>query len=428
MFRAAPFVAWALATAQAQFQPFQNPPWPPSWAMADSTLAMQANVSGWFDPNAAARFSIVSFDWSSGKDLWVNQQPMAADLMAIRQAKLVMQTNPGHRVFVYKNLVKALPWFSAVREKLDDPQYSGWFLPFKPGGSLPNGSYHVPPCTGSKCSNLYHDQEQTPGYPHGDGSCAEPCDCGKSPCGEYLWDHRNASLREWLVIEYMLGATGLGSGVVQGFFVDDYWSGPQGSNNSLPGTAPGPSEIDSHCLEDMGLSDSDVEDITQGWIETMSAMQLALVEAGAYTWSLIPGEAYANAMPVTIDQATCAATVENGCSGQYDSAPLLFGLTPARSNDWFPSSSQEVAAFLLMRGPYAWAGWGEWGMVWPSGSDWNDPHSEVIPFPAEMLQEYGTAVGKCVQTKPGVFSRQYENLTITLDCNTWNATYSWRSP
>ena len=33
-------------------------------------------------------------------------------------------------------------------------------------------------------------QEQTPGFPHGDGDCAAPgCDCGKSPCGFYLWNH-----------------------------------------------------------------------------------------------------------------------------------------------------------------------------------------------------------------------------------------------
>ena len=48
--------------------------------------------------------------------------------------------------------------------KLTNPDYAGWFLRFKPGGSLPNGSYHVPRCTASvvggatKCSDFYHDQ------------------------------------------------------------------------------------------------------------------------------------------------------------------------------------------------------------------------------------------------------------------------------
>ena len=34
-----------------------------------------------------------------------------------------------------------------------------------------------------------------PGYPHGDGDCAAPgCDCGKVPCGFYVWNHSSTSL------------------------------------------------------------------------------------------------------------------------------------------------------------------------------------------------------------------------------------------
>ena len=89
------------------------------------------------------------------------------------------------KVFVYRNLVKALPWFTSVREKLQDPAYAGWFLSFN--GS---GSYHVPQCDANfdppRCSNFYHDQDQSPGYPSGDGSCSEPCDCGEGQCGDIV--------------------------------------------------------------------------------------------------------------------------------------------------------------------------------------------------------------------------------------------------
>ena len=119
----------------------------------------------------------------------------------------------------------------------------GWFLKFKDGI---NGSYHVPPCTGEKCSLFYHDQDQTPEHPKGDGSCVDDCrppplrtckhamnvclpasigDCGDSPCGEYLWDHRNASLREWLVTDFVSNpTTGIGNPNVDGFYLDDGWS------------------------------------------------------------------------------------------------------------------------------------------------------------------------------------------------------------
>ena len=60
-------------------------------------------------------------------------------------------------MFVYRNLVKALPWFTSVREKIMDPAYSGWFLQFSG-----EGNYHVPQCDDNysppRCSNFYHDQ------------------------------------------------------------------------------------------------------------------------------------------------------------------------------------------------------------------------------------------------------------------------------
>jgi len=57
---------------------------------------------------------------------------------------------------------------------------------------------HVPVCDDNYspplCSNLYHDQSQTPGYPHGDGNCLAPgCDVGSVPVGEYLFDPRAVS-------------------------------------------------------------------------------------------------------------------------------------------------------------------------------------------------------------------------------------------
>ncbi len=35
--------------------------------------------------------------------------------------------------------------------------------------------------------------------------------------GEYLWDHRNASMRQWLISEHLLGPTGLGNPNISGF-------------------------------------------------------------------------------------------------------------------------------------------------------------------------------------------------------------------
>ena len=47
------------------------------------------------------------------------------------QAAMVHNAAPSVRIGVYRQAVKALPWLGIVREKLEDPQYSGWFLSFE---------------------------------------------------------------------------------------------------------------------------------------------------------------------------------------------------------------------------------------------------------------------------------------------------------
>ena len=162
---------------------------PPACAQMNlSTIIQPCNDSGPFDPAFGSKFGIADYDWSNMKNVWVNTKPMDCEKLLVKQAQMNRKLNPQSRAFVYRNLVKALNWFGSVREKLDDPAYSGFFLKFDP---TRKGKYHVPACdisyTPPKCSVFYHDQEQSPGHPKGDGNCVEKCDCGKNPCGEYLW-------------------------------------------------------------------------------------------------------------------------------------------------------------------------------------------------------------------------------------------------
>ena len=142
------------------------------------------------------------------KTVWANQHPMDSSGLMVKQAEALRALNPHTRFFVYRNLVKALPWITCVREKLEDPAFSGWFLKYDPAKKsyAPN----VPPCDlhrpnkTEKCSALYHDQRETPelrsecavktpppscdptaGTTDPTQFCDEPCDCGKVPCGEY---------------------------------------------------------------------------------------------------------------------------------------------------------------------------------------------------------------------------------------------------
>ena len=46
------------------------------------------------------------------------------------QAEKTRRVAIESKIFVYRNLVWAMPWMEHVREKLDDPAYSGFFLNF----------------------------------------------------------------------------------------------------------------------------------------------------------------------------------------------------------------------------------------------------------------------------------------------------------
>ena len=91
----------------------------------------------------------------------------------VEQARLTKAQNKATHVFVYQNLVKALPWMTPVREKLEDPSYWGFFLRKKNATGVD--------ATGV----LYHDTTSQP----------VSGDCGKGvQCGEYLWDVRKPPL------------------------------------------------------------------------------------------------------------------------------------------------------------------------------------------------------------------------------------------
>jgi hypothetical protein len=156
----AAFVLTPLAGA-APLATYDVPKWTPTYNMSRSTVVMPCNESGYSDPHLFAKFGIADFDWSNAKEAWSNTKPMDCEERLVTQASMVKGINPTARVFVYRNLVKALPWYTAVREKITDPDYAGWFLPFSKTPSV-NGTWHMAKCTGAKCSDLYHDLEQTP--------------------------------------------------------------------------------------------------------------------------------------------------------------------------------------------------------------------------------------------------------------------------
>ena len=131
----------------------------------------------------------MDFDWGNAKAQWAKAKPMNDEELLLEQVEMTASATEGTTVWVYRNSIYSYPWYTSARTILEDPAYEAWHLKFKA-----EGPWTSPKCDENYdpplCSDYFHSQEQTPGFPTGDGDCAAPgCDCGAVPCGMYLWNH-----------------------------------------------------------------------------------------------------------------------------------------------------------------------------------------------------------------------------------------------
>ena len=342
--------------------------------------------------------------------------PMDSEKLLVEQALSLHAAQPGQRVWVYRNLVIAYPWFTSVREKLLDPAFSGWFLKF---GAPPfaNGSYHVPRCDNNYspplCSVFYHSQDQTPGFPKGDPDCPGPCDCGGLPCGFYLFNHANATLRRWLIDEFVFGHTGLGhpSGAITGLYLDDHWADsydPTDAPDCAANPIGGPTEVNRYCGLDIGLTQAETTANTAGWRAMMLELQQRVVAADAFSW------AYFNQVRGAPSKASCASFFTNNGTAFFADKALVFDLTD--KNRTRETEQNDIATFQMVRGSYAWVGDG-WEGCPPSGP---------TPLPPEIELNFGVPLGNLTEPSPGVFQREWERAVVEFDCNTYNSSFLWK--
>ena len=350
------------------------------------------------------------FDWAHAAEDWANPRDGGPSdnggVLARQCAVIKKRQGPDFRCIVYRNTVIALNQFRHVSKVLDDPAYSGYFLKFKQGATQATKADGSPDCWGiadprakgckdtscsnclgkrttgcndpiwptpavcatakpsdvhvplcdkadpSKCSkDLYFDQNQCAQVPGDNWSndtedvyqglvChGKSCDCGKRPCGEFLFDFRNESLVEWFLHTHMGGPTALGHEDVDGLILDDLWGA-------------GPSEIDSHSIEDMGLSAAEAQAVRAAYETTLHKL-LAYIAAQGKS---LPGGhrmAYGGDMMSTHSTASCKSKLEQMCGatpvqGQWYAVDYAYVPPPAygvKATD----ATLDVAYFLLTR-------------------------------------------------------------------------------
>ena len=376
------------------------------------------------------QYGIVDIDWSNAKEMWINEHindTMGCEESMKEQARLVKQGDPTKKTMVYRNTAIAYPWMSTVSKILNDPTgaYDAWFIRFKNGsdglGPLHHdgdGTYTQPVCdhawTPPRCSPLYHSQTQTPEYPFAKGSggnCAAPCDCGKVPCGFYLFDQRmwNHSIRgqtlgEWMVDELIVG--GLRDPDIDAYYIDDSWS-----SSSI-------TDIGHSAFLDCNLSLADGKAMTAAWEHNQMIVQEAILAHGGFQWQMminsgigggrIPGPPVTNSTCETVLRAATNST------NIFQRGALFYPLAPG---GWTPgvidpAIIENVASFLIMRGDYAWMGFAWQGCANTTGSPFR-------PLPAEVKVDHGVPLGLATEVAPGVFEREWSKATARMDCNTF---------
>jgi hypothetical protein len=227
--------------------------------------------------------------------------------------------------------------------------------------------------------------------------------------GEYLWNHTNGSmLTDFFVSEFIGGEQGMASPFVDGFYIDDRWS------------ARGPSEENRSAVSQCGMSAADVAAMTTAWSANMAAAQTAIINAGGFNEQLMLGEYHVHEAARV---PPCADFMRDACkpNATIATSAMMFGYTqvsesphkPFLPNGSLPAFEQDLATFLLVRGPFAWLGYGWLGCGDAAGSC---EHGRYVR-PPQLELDYGSPVGHCGETLVGTFQREWTKASVQMDCN-----------
>eukprot|EP00927_Polykrikos_kofoidii_P062742 TRINITY_DN57545_c0_g1_i1.p1 TRINITY_DN57545_c0_g1~~TRINITY_DN57545_c0_g1_i1.p1 ORF type:complete len:469 (+),score=24.52 TRINITY_DN57545_c0_g1_i1:64-1470(+) len=407
-----------------------------TWEMNMSTIIMPCNNTGFTDPATTRGWGIVDFDWSNSKGTgaaqgWAKHQPMDDEEMLFQQVKMTTSATKGTTVWVYRCSVYGYPWYTTVRKLLEDPKYHPWFMSFKN-----EGPWFSKKCDSYKtdvCSNLYHSQEQSPGYPHGDGDCALPgCDCGKGvPCGFYVFNHSSTvevngqTFQDWFVHDYMLNymKDPTLKDLISGMFWDDVWNPECDIHDQVPKTC-----------EDMGLVNNSPEmvKLTRDYQSNMAALRDATLNYGKFSWQMLwTGEGptdIGNTCPHPIvSKDNCIVRLRDLCRSDSpaQTRAMMYQITIGGSVRNFTNLRNDIANFLLIRGPYAWLGHGWKGC----SQDYLFPEEFDVDYGEPVLESGSNKHSICKETSSnsGIFVREYSRSIVKMDCNNWQGSITMKT-
>ena len=168
--------------------------------------------------------------------------------------------------------------------------------------------------------------------------------------------------------------------------------------------------------QDMGLTPAEQYAIGLSYQINMAVLINKTLALNKFAWQLFWNGGEANSQsgcctrPIVTQGTTCASTLRAMCTANsppqqrammYAFSPGACGADPSQLEQW----EQDLANFLLIRGPFAWLGHGWLGC------------SLNYEFPDMLNWDYGTPTGLCQETAPnsGVFSRDWTKASVQMD-------------
>jgi len=200
------------------------------------------------------------------------------------------------------------------------------------------------------------------------------------------------------------------------FFWDDFW----------PGTGNFPDSSAGNITGDTGMTKEDLVQITSAYNANMAELTKVTLARRKFSWQMLwtgggPTAKGSTCPSPLVKKETCAADLRALChaNSTAQSRTMMYAFGPGGCKG-DPSKltqfNEDLANFLLVRGPYAYLGHGWLGC------------SHFYEYPAELNRDYGQPTDVCKETAPGsgVFVRQFSRSTVKMDCSTFTPTITFK--
>ena len=396
-------------TCATNGQPCVLPPWPPTYNLTESTILYYFNCDNREPPlecddklidQPGQPWGLAGIDWQISAGLWSksgtpNDYP--GELTMIDNCRQLKQLGQAKRCMIYQNLEVALQWHESQRALMEDPALAAWFVSWHDDLNISNGTHYNQAYGG--CTNSWPPPPHSPpwGWGNYDPDLNNILDIYPgSRCfgGQFLWNLTSSEAQD-TVFQSIIGVVESAGEFVDGLFTDDLGGFPD-EHEGIQGMLNISGDYNSG---DIFALRNGSQTLSQRLIDGLAAR-------GRYVWHAfgagnnVGDNANNNTINGThFDAAHCTAWMSARCNTDFvRERAITVQMDPFHRNE-------SIAQFLVVRGDYAWLGWGagQWDPVW-------------VP---EFLMDVGYPTTTCSQTSPGVFSRGWTYGTASFDCNTY---------